>query len=103
MNLKTMSHLITKIRTTRIDQNSTETSEWELVIFDIWELNEPLENIQKMFESLESNENSLSLDTRIWQLIFEKLRKWNRFNLIAFMSNNQNAIKTEVDARTHKR
>ena len=104
-NVVTVSHLVTKIRVVKIDKNSSDSSECEIVVFDIWELNEPLDNIQKMFESLESNENSLSIDTRICQLIFEKLRKWNRFNLISFISSKvvMNQPKFIVGTNSNKR
>lgn len=86
------SNLTMRIRIWDKSENDSEVSFKELVLIDLSEINEPLKDMFSMFESLDSSISSLSLDTRICQQIFEKLRKSNTFKLLTFLENTDSKV-----------
>ena len=86
----TASNLIMRMRIVRDDHDQTDSDQNNfdnlLVLVDLSELNEPIDDITKMFLTLENCSDSLSLDTRICQHIFEKLRNASVFRLLTFVN-----------------
>ena len=89
------SSVVLRVRiTTQEEQEETDPDQKEIHVVDLSEYNEPIEDLKKMVLDLEASSSSLSLDTRIWQLIFEKLRKVEVFQLLSFI--NISTKNTEV-------
>jgi len=80
------SHVIMRIRFTDNQEDESNPNEKVLYFVDLSEYNEPIDDLQDMFHTLESNITSLSLETRISQFIFEKLRMVDTFRLLSFIN-----------------
>lgn len=75
-----------RIRFTDNQEDESNPNEKVLYFVDLSEYNEPIDDLQDMFHTLESNITSLSLETRISQFIFEKLRMVDTFRLLSFIN-----------------
>jgi hypothetical protein len=80
------SHLIMKVRICMKNLDETDPNQKEIILIDLSEINEPIEILQNMFVTLESNTNSFSLESRICQQVFEKLRKMSSFKILSFIN-----------------
>lgn len=80
------SHLIMKIRICLKNLDETDPNQKEIILIDLSEINEPIQSLQNMFTTLESNTTSFSLETRICQQVFEKLRRMSKFKILSFIN-----------------
>lgn len=82
-----ISNAVLKIRITQNDDlEETDPEQKEIYLIDLSEYNEPISEIKKMLLTLESDISSLSLDTRVWQFVFEKWRKVDSLQLLGFIN-----------------
>ena len=85
----------------KYDKDGSQLSESELTLYDLSELNEPLDTLMDMYKTLESGTASLSIDTRMCQFVFDKLRKCDRFALLAFSNDSlKNVNKNGQDSKS---
>lgn len=80
------SHLIMKVRICLKNLDETDPNQKEIILIDLSEINEPIQSLQNMFTTLESNTTSFSLETRISQQVFEKLRRMSNFKILSFIN-----------------